>query len=186
MTDPSLPLTDQLPNGRELEAAAQIETTRFLSPADYIFNPEKVELELKRSRSWAVAGKGADALRLLEMARAQIAALDGDQRYAAGFAAGVLAAAKVASDMGTERWHGTQMEDACDEVYAAIRAIPTPPDPVPGLEARVEKALLAEWTDFLTANPDDINSPEEYPDHALITYDQMLGMVRAALEGSGS
>lgn len=43
-----------------------------------------------------------------------------------------------------------------------------------------EKALLAEWTDFLTANPDDITSPEEYPNHALVTFDQMLAMVNNA------
>ena len=32
-------------------------------------------------------------------------------------------AAMLASNIGTERWHGTQMEDACDEIYAAIRAL---------------------------------------------------------------
>jgi hypothetical protein len=47
-------------------------------------------------------------------------------------------------------------------------------------QADFEKALLAEWTDFLTANPDDITSPEEYPDHALVTFDQMLTMVNNA------
>lgn len=30
--------------------------------------------------------------------------------------------AKVANDIGTTRWHGTQLEDACDEVAAAIRS----------------------------------------------------------------
>lgn len=33
-------------------------------------------------------------------------------------------AAKTANDTGTMRWHGTQLEDACDEVAAAIRALP--------------------------------------------------------------
>lgn len=31
---------------------------------------------------------------------------------------------------------------------------------------------LREWTGFLDANPDDLTSPEEWPDHALITFDQ--------------
>jgi hypothetical protein len=41
-------------------------------------------------------------------------------------------------------------------------------------------ALQAAWTDFLDANPDDITSPEKWPDHALITFDQMVGVVEAA------
>lgn len=45
-----------------------------------------------------------------------------------------------------------------------------------------EKALLAEWVNFLDANPDDITSPEEYPDHALVTFDQMLAMTNNARE----
>lgn len=40
--------------------------------------------------------------------------------------------------------------------------------------------LLSAWTDFLDANPDDVNSPEEYPDHALITFDQRVGIIEAA------
>lgn len=47
-----------------------------------------------------------------------------------------------------------------------------------GFEARLQQ----EWTNFLDANPDGVTSPEEYPDHALVTFDQMLGIVQAALE----
>lgn len=45
----------------------------------------------------------------------------------------------------------------------------------------MRKALEKAWTDFLDANPDDLNSPEEYPDHALVTCDQMIGIVESAL-----
>jgi hypothetical protein len=37
------------------------------------------------------------------------------------------------------------------------------------LEARLRKALPGVWTNFLDANPDELTSPEEYPDHALMT-----------------
>lgn len=47
---------------------------------------------------------------------------------------------------------------------------------------RLNKQLEAVWTDFLDANPDDLTSPEELPDHALVTCQQMIGMVETALE----
>lgn len=42
------------------------------------------------------------------------------------------------------------------------------------------KALERAWTDFLDANPDGVTSPEEYPDHALVTFEQMTDIVRSA------
>jgi hypothetical protein len=47
---------------------------------------------------------------------------------------------------------------------------------------RFNKALERAWTDFLDANPDDLTSDEEYPDHALVTFEQMAGMVASAIE----
>jgi hypothetical protein len=41
------------------------------------------------------------------------------------------------------------------------------------------KRLLAAWTDFLDANPDDVTSPEEYPDHALVTFEQIVAIIEA-------
>jgi hypothetical protein len=42
-------------------------------------------------------------------------------------AAALEEAAEAANKLGIERWHGTALEDACDEVAAAIRALDTPP-----------------------------------------------------------
>lgn len=47
---------------------------------------------------------------------------------------------------------------------------------MPGLRDQ----LAASWTGFLDANPDDLTSPEELPDHALVTCDQMIGVVEDA------
>lgn len=48
-----------------------------------------------------------------------------------------------------------------------------------------EKALAAvletAWTDFLDANPDDLTSPEDLPNHALMTCQQFVGCAIAAL-----
>jgi len=41
--------------------------------------------------------------------------------------------------------------------------------------------LAAAWTDFLDANPDDLDSPEYLPNHALVTCEQMFGIVEDAL-----
>ncbi len=49
------------------------------------------------------------------------------------------------------------------------------------LERKLNRELLRAWTDFLDANPDDLTSPEEWPDHALVTFDQMVGIVEQAL-----
>jgi hypothetical protein len=46
----------------------------------------------------------------------------------------------------------------------------------------VERAFAQAWTDFLDCNPDDLNSPEELPDHALMTGAQFEQWGRQALE----
>ena len=45
----------------------------------------------------------------------------------------------------------------------------------------VERRLERAWTDFLDANPDDLTSPEELPDHALMTCDQFVQYAIASL-----
>lgn len=47
------------------------------------------------------------------------------------------------------------------------------------LARRFERA----WTDFLDANPDDLTGLEEYPDHALMTFEQAFGLLEASLDG---
>lgn len=47
-------------------------------------------------------------------------------------------------------------------------------------------ALVSAWTDFLDANPDDLTSPEDLPDHALVTCDQMIAIVENALDAMKS
>ena len=39
-------------------------------------------------------------------------------------------------------------------------------------EPALREALTSTWTDFLDANPDDLTSPEDLPDHALMTGQQ--------------
>jgi hypothetical protein len=56
----------------------------------------------------------------------------------------------------------------------------------PSSSGEVERVLSDVWTDFLDANPDDLTSPEELPDHALMTGKQFVhwateGMARLAL-----
>lgn len=61
---------------------------------------------------------------------------------------------------------------------AALNAITTPDtDRVAVLRPALERA----WVDFLDANPDDLTSPEDLPDHALVTCEQMIAIVDAAL-----
>lgn len=43
------------------------------------------------------------------------------------------------------------------------------------------KALEAAWTDFLDANPDGLTSPEDLPNHALMTCDQFVRYALSAL-----
>lgn len=51
------------------------------------------------------------------------------------------------------------------------------------LVAKPSRAALATaWRNFLEANPDDLTSPEDCPDHALVTFDQMAAMVEEASE----
>lgn len=40
---------------------------------------------------------------------------------------------------------------------------------------------LERWRDFLDDNPDDLTSPEDLPDHALVTFEQFFGMARDIL-----
>lgn len=40
---------------------------------------------------------------------------------------------------------------------------------------------LSRWTDFLDDNPDDLTSPEDLPDHALVTFEQFFEMARDVL-----
>ncbi len=37
------------------------------------------------------------------------------------------------------------------------------------------------WRDFLDANPDDLTSPDDLPDHALVTFEQFYEMARECL-----
>jgi len=47
-------------------------------------------------------------------------------------------------------------------------------------------AIRVEWQRFLELNPDDLNSPEDLPNHALITCDQVCDLVaRAAIAAMG-
>jgi hypothetical protein len=50
---------------------------------------------------------------------------------------------------------------------------------------RFRRSLEVVWTHFLDANPDDLTSPDEYPDHALVTFEQVAGMVETALASAG-
>lgn len=52
---------------------------------------------------------------------------------------------------------------------------------VSNLPEELKASLECAWTDFLDANPDDVTSPEEYPDHALVTFKQMVGIVETAM-----
>lgn len=47
------------------------------------------------------------------------------------------------------------------------------PSASPDVSQQAREFAEREWTGFLDANPDDITSPEEWPDHALITFDQV-------------
>lgn len=53
--------------------------------------------------------------------------------------------------------------------------------PLASGETETRKALEAAWTDFLDANPDDLTSPEDLPDHALMTFEQFARYALAAL-----
>jgi hypothetical protein len=48
-------------------------------------------------------------------------------------------------------------------------------------QAALEHALKAAWTSFCDANPDDLTSPEDLPDHALMTCEQFVEYASAAL-----
>lgn len=69
----------------------------------------------------------------------------------------------------------------------AIMALPISRTTEARLRELVAEALPGVWTDFLDANPDDLTSPENLPDHALMTGTQfeewaLEAFVRAALE----
>lgn len=56
--------------------------------------------------------------------------------------------------------------------------------PHPADERVVEalrEALAREWTNFCDANPDDLTSPEDLPDHALMTCEQFVEYAMFAL-----
>ena len=48
----------------------------------------------------------------------------------------------------------------------------------------LREALIQSWIDFLDANPDDLTSPEDLPDHALMTCEQFIAYSLAALAQS--
>src|SRR5690606_9329880 len=54
---------------------------------------------------------------------------------------------------------------------------------IPAMNDLIER-LAKSWTDFLDANPDGLTSPEDLPDHALMTGDQFVAFARAALYAS--
>lgn len=45
----------------------------------------------------------------------------------------------------------------------------------------VREALKIAWSNFCDENPDDLNSPEELPDHALMTCEQFVSYALSAL-----
>jgi len=51
----------------------------------------------------------------------------------------------------------------------------------PAMGEELKRGLEAAWTDFLEANPDGLTSPEDLPDHALVTCEQLVGIVEDAL-----
>ena len=52
------------------------------------------------------------------------------------------------------------------------KILSAPTSQPPAAETRLREALGKAWTNFLDANPDDLNSPEDLPDHALMTGEQ--------------
>jgi hypothetical protein len=64
---------------------------------------------------------------------------------------------------------------AIERIAAALSAY-NPNERLMPSEAFLERA----WVWFLDANPDDVTSPEEYPDHALVTFKQLVGIVKEA------
>lgn len=50
------------------------------------------------------------------------------------------------------------------------------------IEKHFKAALPGIWTDFLDANPDDLTSPEDLPDHALMTGEQFEKFAMLALD----
>lgn len=67
-------------------------------------------------------------------------------------------------------------------IRAVDAALATPSAPTAAVSREDLKAFLVEaWTDFLDVNPDDLTSPDDLPDHALVTFDQMVGIVESAL-----
>ncbi|MBZ9600686.1 hypothetical protein [Phyllobacterium chamaecytisi] len=47
--------------------------------------------------------------------------------------------------------------------------------------SQIEKALRDAWVSFCDANPDDLTSPEDLPDHALMTYEQFVEYALSAV-----
>lgn len=58
------------------------------------------------------------------------------------------------------------------EVADRLAATPTPPTLSEDLREAIASELPRVWTDFLDANPDDLTSPEDMPDHAYMTGQQ--------------
>lgn len=66
------------------------------------------------------------------------------------------------------------------ELLIDCREALSAPIAAPGAGAVTEARLQEAWTDFLNANPDDLTSPEELPDHALMTGQQFVDYALAA------
>ncbi|MBZ9894195.1 hypothetical protein LB545_07540 [Mesorhizobium sp. BR1-1-6] len=59
--------------------------------------------------------------------------------------------------------------------------VETKAQPATEVERKVTKALEKAWTDFCDANPDDLTSPEDLPNHALMTCAQFVDYASRAL-----
>lgn len=67
---------------------------------------------------------------------------------------------------------------------AALSSRPCPTRDEVAASAHLRERLMASWTDFLDANPDDLTSPEDMPNHALMTCDQFVQYATAAVDKS--
>ena len=118
-------------------------------------------------------------------ARALAAALDGDPRgYDAGFAAGLEAAVKVIETTKSKYGSKAILRETVFHIIKLVRAIPTPPNPVPGLEARVRELedKVTKAREILSKNSD----PHRIARLAKLFDFELNAIQRAALEGPGS
>jgi hypothetical protein len=79
-------------------------------------------------------------------------------------------------DIRDERHFPAHMMSAHDEMLEVLDLM--------GKQVQAEETrALKLWENFLDTNPDGITGPEEYPDHALVTFDQFYQMIRDYIDG---